>query len=105
MPVILFTARKDTLFSLFNSQLPENNMQLDQYVNTFGRYLKAKYQQRIKKLTIDAAFTCPNRDGSLGRGGCTFCNVKSFNSKADVEHSIASQIKQGKIEHGKKSEQ
>ncbi|WP_206483832.1 TIGR01212 family radical SAM protein [Thalassotalea sp. G2M2-11] len=78
-------------------------MQLDNYVNTFGRYLKQTYQQRVKKLTIDAAFTCPNRDGTLGRGGCTFCNVKSFN-QASNEQSIAKQINQGKAEHGKKSE-
>ena len=78
-------------------------MQLDKYVNTFGRYLKLKYQQRIKKVTINAAFTCPNRDGSLGRGGCTFCNVKSFNNATD-EQSIVSQIHQGKAEQGNKSD-
>lgn len=78
-------------------------MQLDQYVNSFGRYLKLKYQQRIKKLTINAAFTCPNRDGTLGRGGCTFCNVKSFNTATD-EQSIISQIHQGKINHGGKTD-
>ncbi len=78
-------------------------MQLDQYVNTFGRYLKLKYQQRIKKLTINAEFTCPNRDGTLGRGGCTFCNVKSFNT-ATEQQSIVSQIQQGKVEHGEKSD-
>ncbi len=79
-------------------------MQLDHYVNTFGIYLKKKYQQRVKKLTINADFTCPNRDGTLGRGGCTFCNVESFNS---VSHntSIAHQLTRGKVEHGKKSEQ
>mgnify|MGYP000164767074 CR=1 FL=1 len=78
-------------------------MQLDHYVNTFGRYLKQKYQQRVKKLTINAAFTCPNRDGTLGRGGCTFCNVKSFNP-SDHQDSIAVQLNRGKAEHGKKSE-
>jgi len=78
-------------------------MQLDQYVNTFGKYLKHKYQQRIKKLTINAAFTCPNRDGTLGLGGCTFCNVKSFNN-AENDESIQIQVARGKVEHGKKSE-
>ena len=77
-------------------------MQLDQYVNTFGKYLKKNYQQRIKKLTINAAFTCPNRDGTLGKGGCTFCNVKSFNTAQDDE-SIKLQLERGKAEHGKKS--
>ncbi len=77
-------------------------MQLDHYVNTLGVYLKEKYQQRIKKLTINAAFTCPNRDGTLGRGGCTFCNVESFNNTAD-QVSIAEQLSRGKVEHGIKS--
>jgi len=77
-------------------------MQLDHYVNTFGVYLKQKYQQRIKKLTINAAFTCPNRDGTLGKGGCTFCNVDSFN-KTENQVAIAQQLSQGKVEHGKKA--
>ncbi len=79
-------------------------MQLDHYVNTFGVYLKQKYQQRIKKLTINAAFTCPNRDGTLGRGGCTFCNVESFNPSQN-QLTIAEQLNRGKAEHGKKSAQ
>jgi len=77
-------------------------MQLDHYVNTFGVYLKKKYQQRIKKLTINAAFTCPSRDGTLGKGGCTFCNVDSF-SKTENQMPIAQQLEQGKVEHGKKA--
>lgn len=72
-------------------------MQLDHYVNTFGLYLKGKYQQRIKKLTINAAFTCPNRDGTLGKGGCTFCNVDSFNNFKS-EQSITEQMNLGKQE-------
>ena len=74
-------------------------MRLDRYVNTFGCYLKQKYNQRIKKLIINAAFTCPNRDGTLGRGGCTFCNVESFNQSSN-ERSILEQISSGKAEHG-----
>ncbi len=53
-------------------------MGLDSHVNTFGAQCREKYGERLKKLTIDAKFTCPNRDGTLGRGGCTFCNVESF---------------------------
>ena len=77
-------------------------MQLDHYVNTFGLYLKQKYQQRIKKLTINGEFTCPNRDGTLGRGGCTFCNVESFNTQTN-NIPISQQLNQGKAEHGKKA--
>lgn len=78
-------------------------MQLDQYVNTFGLYLKGKFQQRIKKLTINAAFTCPNRDGTLGVGGCTFCNVDSFNN-FKAEQPITEQLNLGKQELVNKAE-
>ncbi|MBR9726630.1 TIGR01212 family radical SAM protein [Shewanella intestini] len=71
-------------------------MGLDDYVNTFGAECKRRYGGRIKKLTIDAAFTCPNRDGSLGKGGCTFCNVTSFNEQQGQGQSIAVQLQQGK---------
>jgi len=78
-------------------------MQLDRYVNTFGHYLKQKFQQRIKKLTINGEFTCPNRDGTLGRGGCTFCNVESFNPHSN-SLSISQQLDLGKAGHGTKAE-
>ena len=38
----------------------------------------ARYGERVHKVALDAGFTCPNRDGSKGIGGCTFCNNKSF---------------------------
>lgn len=53
-------------------------MALSDYVTTFGQYLKAKYGEKIYKLSIHADVTCPNRDGTKGIGGCTFCNNKSF---------------------------
>lgn len=71
-------------------------MSLDHYVNTFGAVCKACYGSRIKKLTIDAKFTCPNRDGTLGRGGCTFCNVASFSHEMGTQLSISEQLRQGK---------
>ena len=43
-----------------------------------ARISKLRHGQKIHKLSIHGAFTCPNRDGTLGRGGCTFCNVSSF---------------------------
>ncbi|WP_350432765.1 TIGR01212 family radical SAM protein [Shewanella sp. H8] len=72
-------------------------MGLDDYVNTFGAHCKRLYGQRIKKLTIDAQFTCPNRDGTLGVGGCTFCNVASFSGQQDSVQPIAMQLSEGKI--------
>ncbi len=71
-------------------------MGLDKYANTFGAVCKAKYGTRVKKLTIDAKFTCPNRDGTLGKGGCTFCNVASFSHEMGSPLSISDQLQAGK---------
>ncbi len=71
-------------------------MILSDYVNTFGQYLLGRYGERVHKLTINAGFTCPNRDGSLGHGGCTFCNNKSFNPNEREQTSIATQLNAGR---------
>jgi len=47
-------------------------------IHTFGRAMLARHGERVHKIALDASFTCPNRDGSKGIGGCTFCNNKSF---------------------------
>lgn len=65
-------------------------MQLDHYVHTLGHHLKQRFGERIHKLPISAGFTCPNRDGTLGRGGCSFCNVVSFSDEAAAP--VAEQI-------------
>jgi len=44
----------------------------------FAEYLSAKFPYKVQKISINAGFTCPNRDGSKGRGGCTYCNNQSF---------------------------
>ncbi|HNQ03013.1 MAG TPA: TIGR01212 family radical SAM protein [Thiobacillaceae bacterium] len=54
-------------------------MLLSDRVHTFGQWLKNKHGERVHKIALDAGFTCPNRDGSKGTGGCTFCNNASFN--------------------------
>jgi radical SAM protein (TIGR01212 family) len=46
--------------------------------NDLGGYLKGRFQRKIQKLSLDAGFTCPNRDGTKGTGGCTFCNNSTF---------------------------
>ncbi len=71
-------------------------MALSDYINTFGQHLLNKYGERIHKLSINAGFTCPNRDGTKGRGGCTFCNNTSFNPHAHQPQSIQSQIDAGR---------
>lgn len=46
--------------------------------NSYAGYWKAHYGERLQKLVIDAGFTCPNRDGSVGVGGCSFCDNAAF---------------------------
>ncbi len=72
-----------------SSPLPER-------VNTFGQDLKRRYGARVHKLAINAGFTCPNRDGSKGRGGCTFCNNVSFSPNARQHPDVGIQIAAGR---------
>jgi radical SAM protein (TIGR01212 family) len=71
-------------------------MTLSRYVNTFGQTMLARYGQRVHKVTVSADFTCPNRDGSKGRGGCTFCNNVSFNPSGRTPPSIREQLANGR---------
>ena len=69
---------------------------LSNYVNTFGQAMLQRYGERVHKIAIDAAFTCPNRDGSKGRGGCTFCNNVSFSPSGRNPPGISEQIAAGR---------
>jgi radical SAM protein (TIGR01212 family) len=64
--------------------------------NSYARYLTNKLGYKIKKISIDAGFTCPNKDGTRGRGGCIFCSEKSYTPfctvKNDIETSIKNQL-------------
>lgn len=71
-------------------------MNLSQYVNTFGQAMLARYGERVHKVAIDAGFTCPNRDGTIGRGGCTFCNNVSFSPNGRKPNLISDQIESGR---------
>jgi len=73
-----------------------NTLTLAKYVNTFGQVMLARYGERVHKIAIDAGFTCPNRDGSIGRGGCTFCNNVSFSPNGRQPDNIAEQIESGR---------
>jgi len=71
-------------------------MNLANHVNTFGQALLRRYGERVHKIAIDAGFTCPNRDGSIGKGGCTFCNNVSFSPNGHKPNLIAEQIDSGR---------
>lgn len=64
--------------------------------NSYNEYFKRTFGQRVQKVSIDAGFTCPNRDGTLGTGGCTYCNNEAFNpSYCQPQKSVATQIAEG----------
>ena len=64
--------------------------------NSFVGYFKRKYGERLQKIVLDAGFTCPNRDGSVGRGGCTYCDNAAFHpSYSTVGKSLRQQMDEG----------
>jgi radical SAM protein (TIGR01212 family) len=68
--------------------------------NAYAQYFEREFGGRVQKVTIDAGFTCPNRDGTIGRGGCTYCNNDAFNpSYCSPEKSITQQIEEGIVFH------
>lgn len=63
----------------------------------FGPWLKAEVGEKVQKISINAGFTCPNRDGRLGVGGCTYCNNQTFNpAYCRTERSVSEQLVEGK---------
>jgi len=62
------------------------------HYRSFNSYLKEKYGGRIQKISIDAGFTCPNRDGTKASGGCTFCNNIAFSPYAMTKQTVEEQI-------------
>lgn len=78
-------------------------MDLTRHVNTFGRYLREKYGEKIHKISVNAAFTCPNRDGTKGIGGCSFCNNASFSPASTEAGDITQQIQAAKLKVGERT--
>jgi len=75
---------------------PAQHRILSDRVNTFGQYLLKRYGQRVHKLALNAGFTCPNRDGTKGHGGCSFCNNVSFGPNAKRSPQIDPQLEAGR---------
>jgi len=69
---------------------------LSDYVNTLGQLLLRTYGERVHKVAIDAGLSCPNRDGSKGIGGCTFCNNVTFSPNGRAPDPILEQIQNGR---------
>jgi radical SAM protein (TIGR01212 family) len=64
--------------------------------NAYSDYFREKFGGRVQKISINAGFTCPNRDGTKGLGGCTFCNNDAFNpSYCHPAKGIKKQMEEG----------
>jgi len=64
--------------------------------NSYAAYQRRTYGERVQKVTVDAGFTCPNRDGTVAVGGCIYCNNESFNpSYNEARKSLRQQIDEG----------
>lgn len=67
------------------------------YYCDYGTWIRSRFPFRVQKISVDAGFTCPNRDGRISKGGCIFCNNRTFNpSYCDSRHSISQQLEEGK---------
>lgn len=65
--------------------------------NDFPTFLKRFFTGKVQKISINAGFTCPNRDGTVGYGGCTYCNNQTFNPEyCRTEKTVSVQLEEGK---------
>lgn len=67
------------------------------YYNDYGHWIRGIFPFRVQKIAIDAGFSCPNRDGTKGLGGCIYCDNRTFNPSYCIrEKSITEQMEDGK---------
>ncbi|MDR2962357.1 MAG: TIGR01212 family radical SAM protein [Bacteroidales bacterium] len=66
--------------------------------NSYSNYIRERFGGRIQKISLNGGFSCPNRDGRVGVGGCAFCNNDAFiTAYCTAEHGIERQIADGKV--------
>ncbi len=83
--------------------MPEFSWGHDRRFNSYAEYFKKHFGGRVQKIAIDAGFTCPNRDGSKGTGGCSYCDNDAFNpSYCRPEKPVSLQISEGIEFHEKR---
>ena len=67
------------------------------HYNDYGTWIRRQFPFRVQKISIDAGFTCPNRDGRISTGGCIYCDNRTFNpSYCQRRHSVTQQLEEGK---------
>lgn len=72
-------------------------MDREMLYNDLSGFLAGRFSCKVQKISINAGFTCPNRDGTVGYGGCTYCNNQTFNpAYCHTEKSVGRQLEEGK---------
>ena len=71
----------------------------------YGRFLQDRFGAKVFKVIVDAGFTCPNRDGNAGYGGCAYCNVDSFTPRhtrtlPDLRDQVLEGIERARVSYG-----
>ncbi len=75
----------------------------DLRINSYGSYLRRRFGCRVSKVNVDGGFTCPNRDGSRGTGGCIYCDNSSFSPRGTQPViPIETQMADGMVYHRKR---
>ena len=70
---------------------------MEEIYNSYSQWIRKQFPYRVQKISVDAGFTCPNRDGRVGTHGCIFCDNDTFNpSYCDRSKPIATQLEEGK---------
>lgn len=78
-------------------------MQMPNRYHDLSGFLAEKFPFKVQKISINAGFTCPNRDGTVGYGGCTYCNNQTFNPEyCKTDKSVVQQLEEGKRFFAKK---
>ena len=68
---------------------------MEQNYNYVNEYYKNKFGERVLKICVDGGFTCPNRDGTCGVGGCIFCSERGSGDLISKKQSIREQVLDG----------
>lgn len=69
---------------------------MNPYYRDYADFLAEKFDGKVQKLPVDGGFSCPNRDGTLGYGGCVYCNNRSFSPMQSAGRTIRQQLEEGK---------
>src|SRR5512136_107363 len=88
------------MYTYFGEMMFHEQIHKELRINSYGSYLRRRFGCRVSKVNVDGGFTCPNRDGTRGTGGCIYCDNASFSPDGtQPEISQEQQIADGMAYH------